>query len=335
MKFVALNEDRNYLENKYHKTTEPFDGYKRRNYHGYEYDPSTGLDDEGIVLGLEKLENDLQGTSRSVLKARLVEYVLQNTRIDVNEHDYFVGFYTWGRVVEKYINKWKTEVLESTGEFDKLMKDFNAAGAVSMWPDFDHVVPDFEALMALGFPGIKKRAQQYRAERELTGTLTEEQKDYFEAIDITYGAIIDIIDRMYTYAKAHPHSKSEKIAQCLLNLKNGAPTNIYEAKQLIYIYFIISDGIECYQVRSLGHGLDSTLYPYYLKDLENGTFTQDEIKELLAYFLMQWSAIGNVMGQPMYLGGTDKNGETKFNQLSRDLIDVYEYLGIFDPKIQI
>ena len=83
------------------------------------------------------------------------------------------------------------------------------------------------------------------------------------------------------------------------------------------------------------NGLDNTLFRFYKKDLENKTFTKDEIKEFLAYFLMQWSAIGNYWGQPFYLGGTDKDGNTKINDLSHDIIDVYSELGIYNPKIQI
>ena len=54
MKYVC-DEDRNYIENKYHKTSEPFDPFKRMQYHGYEYDENTGLDDCGIRVGLEEL----------------------------------------------------------------------------------------------------------------------------------------------------------------------------------------------------------------------------------------------------------------------------------------
>ena len=40
--------DREHIENKYHLTNEPFDGFKRMAYHGYAYDASTGLSDEEI-----------------------------------------------------------------------------------------------------------------------------------------------------------------------------------------------------------------------------------------------------------------------------------------------
>ena len=47
--------DRKFIENKYHKTDEPFNPYARMAYHGYDYDKSTGLENEEIRNGLAKL----------------------------------------------------------------------------------------------------------------------------------------------------------------------------------------------------------------------------------------------------------------------------------------
>ncbi|MBE6612949.1 MAG: hypothetical protein E7632_10700, partial [Ruminococcaceae bacterium] len=337
MNFRNLWNDKTYLENKYHRTDEPFDGYRRRNYHGYEFDPATGPDDGQIVEGLRALSSQLAGLPHPVAKAKMVEYVLDNTRIDVNEHDWFVGIYSWGRLIYVPVcYTWQGEIYtQKIPETLAKMKMLDEAKASVIWADFDHVVPDWESLMELGFPGILARAREYRRRREQEMGLTDAQRAYFDGIEITYAAILRLIDRLHDYALTKTHAKAAKIAECLRHLHDGAPTNIYEAMQLIYLFFIISDGIECYQVRSLGNGLDHTLLPFYQRDLQSGTFSADEIRELLGYFLMQWSAIGNVMGQPLYLGGTDEHGGTKYNALSHDILDVYRALEIFDPKIQL
>ena len=128
---------------------------------------------------------------------------------------------------------------------------------------------------------------------------------------------------MYNIAKKQTFEKAEKIAQCLKNLRDGKPTDFYEALQLIYIYFIISECIDSYQVRSLGNGLDNTLLTFYGNDIASGKYTKDEIENFLSYFLLQWSAIGNYWGQPFYLGGTNLDGGTKYNELSSLILDVY------------
>lgn len=335
--FKTFDADRSTIERKYHNPQEPFEPLHRMQYHGYEYDPSTGLDDEQIRAGLQKLDHEIGHLPHPIVKAKAVAYVLENTRIDVNEHDYFVGFYSWGRLASDItLTKWKKELFtDKLPEIDRMMKDYNASGAITIWPDFDHVVPDWDSLVKLGFTGIRDRARRFRKLHEEKAPLTQAQESYFDGIEIQYSAIIRVIDRLYRYALNQKHEKAKKIAVCLEHLRDGAPTNIYEAMQLIYLYFMFSESIDNYQVRSLGNGLDETLYPFYCNDLKNGTFTRDEIKEYLAYFMMQWSAIGNYWGQPFYLGGTDEHGKSKINDLSYDIIEVYEELGIYNPKIQI
>lgn len=334
--FKTFYEDRDFLENKYHRTDMPFDPHSRRSYHGYDY-PDNGFSDEEINEGLRNLDKEIGDLPHPVAKALAIKYVLENTKIDVNEHDYFAGINTWNRNIDiiTFI-KWKEEVFSGVlSDIDSTMKDLNASGAVTIWPDFDHVVPDWDALMELGFSGIRERARNYRKMHEQNRTLADDEKAFFDGIEIEYSAIIDFVDRLYHFASLESHEKAQIQTECLIQLRDGAPTNIYEAMQFIYIYFMISESIDHYQVRSLGSGLDSTLYPFYLNDLESGRFTHEEIKEFIAYFLMQWSAIGNYWGQPFYLGGTEADGSSKVNELSRDILDVYDKIGIYDPKIQI
>ena len=336
MKYVSP-ADFAFITNKYHDTTKPFDPHKRRAYHGYEYDPCTGLSDEEIRAGLLALSGELDALAHPVAKARAIEYVLKNTRIDVNAHDYFVGIYSWDRLAKEVtFDKWKREVFSDIlPEIDDTMKRLNKSGAVTIWPDFDHVVPDWDSLMTLGFSGIRERARVYRAICASEKRLTEEAAAFFDGIEIEYTAILEFVDRLYRYALTKKHEKAAAQAECLLHLRDGAPTDFYEALQFIFLYFMISESVDFYQVRSLGNGLDQTLYPFYQKDLIGGRYTKEEMRVFLAYFLLQWSAIGNYWGQPFYMGGTAADGGTLINALSYDILEVYRSLGIYNPKIQI
>ena len=332
-----FENDRKTIENKYHIKGEKFNPYIRMAYHGYEYDKTTGKDDGEITDGLKKLYDSIKDLPHPQAKAYAVKYVLENTRIDINEHDWFVGFYSVNRLAGRITSdRWYNEIFACViPETDALMKDMNNSGAVSIWPDFDHVVPDWDSVLLLGFPGLMKRALFYRSRHEANGTLTESAKAFFDGIVTEYQAIIDVIDRLYRYSLTKKHAKAEKISQCLKNIRDGAPNNFYEALQVIYIYFMISECFDGFQVRSLGNGLDNTLYSFYQNDLKSGTYTREEIKELLKYFLIQWSAIGNYWGQPIYLGGTNKDQSSKYNELSYDILDVYDEIGIYNPKIQL
>lgn len=335
--FKTLEQDRNYLENKFHDTSKPFNPFERMNYNGYDYDPATGLSTAEIKEGLKRVAQEQAGLSHEVQKARAIEYVLQNSRIDLSEHDYFAGIYTWAReIVETTMYLWKREVfqkiLPQTGEE---MERFNLTGAVTIWPDFDHVVPDWASLMDLGFPGIRERARRYRAYHAAKAPLTEEQKAYFDGIEIQYTAILDFLQRLADYSATRKGQKAALTAASLQRLHDGPPMTFFDALQLIYWYFMISESVDCYQVRSLGNGLDHTLWPFFERDLATGKATMDELGEYLGYFLMQWSAIGNYWGQPFYLGGTKGDGSSMVNQLTYLILDVYEALGIYNPKIQL
>ena len=332
-----FNHDKKFIENKYHKTDKPFDPYARMAYHGYDYDKRTGLGDEEIKDGLSRLYEKIKSLPHPVAKAYAVKYVLENTKIDINEHDVFVGFWSVNRLANCITqDKWNEEVFNNIlPELKNKMHDMNESGAIAIWPDFDHVVPDWDAILNLGFPGLKKRAEKYKELHRKNNTLTPETEAFFDGIIIEYTAIIDLIDRLYKYALTKTHAKAVKIAECLCHIRDGAPQNIYEAMQIIYIYFMLSECFDSYQVRSLGNGLDNALYSYYQNDLKNGAYTREDIKELLRYFLMQWSAIGNYWGQPFYMGGTNADGSTKYNELSYDILDVYDELGIYNPKIQV
>ncbi|MCR5263381.1 MAG: hypothetical protein K6D94_05870 [Clostridiales bacterium] len=333
---MLTSEDRQHIENKYHFADKPFDPFRRWSYHGYEYDHSTGLSDEEMDGRLAKLAEELKGKPHPVIKASLFACVLDNTRIDVNEHDWFFGIWSWGRPIAKYTSDiWAGEVRKAFPEETRRLYESTAAGADYGWLDFDHTVPDWDSMFSLGFSGLLERARASRGRLEQEGKLTEKRAAFFEGIRIEYEAVIRLLERLACHAESRDFEKAPAIAASLRRLASGVPETAFDVMMMIYFYFMISESVENYQVRSLGFGLDSALYPYYVKDLASGRDTNDGFVEKLQCFLLQWSAIGNYWGQPFYLGGTCIDGSTKVNEVSYIILDAYRDLGIFNPKIQI
>ena len=91
--FKTFNIDREFIERKYHNPNEEFDPYNRMKYHGEGYDEASGLDDEGILNGLKNLSSKTESLPHPVAKSMAVKFVLENERLYINEHDYFVGMY--------------------------------------------------------------------------------------------------------------------------------------------------------------------------------------------------------------------------------------------------
>jgi len=129
------------------------------------FDPATGLDNETIRRDIGLLARELAGEPRPVVKARAFEYVTRNVRIDVNPHDWFVGFGCWDRddrPLTALIYGWSEEADRASPELTELRKLCERTGATAIWKDFDHSVPDWEAVYELGFPGLLDRVRRYR-----------------------------------------------------------------------------------------------------------------------------------------------------------------------------
>lgn len=315
-------ENRAYIEKKYDKRA---------------FDPATGLDNAAIRAGLDKLFAENPHMSHALLKAQGFGYVLDNARVDINEHDWFAGLAEWNEksMDRAFCVRWFDEVKAQCAPGINEMNDLhNRAKTHMVYLDYCHSVPDWDSVLSLGFAGLRRRAAEVRAERESKGPLTPRQRDYFDAIDREYAAIDRFLARLRDLAYARKNDKCRKIGDCLESIRAGAPQTMYEAMQTIWLYFLISEYVDCLQVRSFGN-LDVALEPYCRRDLEAGRLTRESAADLLAAFLMQASAMRYYWGHPFYMGGTAADGSSLISDLSFLILDVYDELGIYDPKIQI
>lgn len=51
--------------------------------------------------------------------------------------------------------------------------------------------------------------------------------------------------------------------------------------------------------------------------------------------MLQYSAVGNYFGQPFYLCGTDFDDKTDISELTLLILEVYDKLNLYNPKIQV
>ena len=280
---------------------------------------------EDIIEGITENDAIYAEFSHPVRKARALEYVLKNTRISCDGRDIFPAINMIDRPLSKtIIKKWREEVFtETIPNVEARRSQLERDGIVTIWPDYDHSVPVWDRLFSLGFVGILEESESIRKSKERN---TEEDV-FFEGIKITYEAVLAFIDRLQAIAT------TQKIKSALASLRHGAPKSFYEALLLSYLYFMISEHIDNLQVRSLS-GFDTCFYPFYKYDIERG-IPEEEIRRDLAYYFLQFTAIGNYWNQPVYLGGENADGTSVINELSYLFLDVYDEMNIYNPKIQI
>ncbi|MBQ7387040.1 MAG: hypothetical protein IJW03_02620, partial [Clostridia bacterium] len=61
-----------------------------------------------------------------------------------------------------------------------------------LYIDYNHSTPCWEDIFSLGLSGILERAKSYRAKHE---PLTDRQRAYFDGIEISFSALIDLFKR--------------------------------------------------------------------------------------------------------------------------------------------
>ena len=315
--------DYDYITNKYAKNGNRFTRVDNI------FAPETGMDGDLIRSEIVRRDEEISHLPHPVRKAKAFEFVLDNTRISCDSHDVFPAINAIDRPVNGMItDEWSGEVFcELIPEVAKKRNQLEDDGIVTIWPDYDHSVPYWDRIFELGFEGLLNESEKIRSERDLT----DDEDAFFEGIKITYTAIINFLARLTDLAKAT--KGSEKTAEALKNITHNPPKTFYEALLVDYIYFMLSEHIEGLQVRSLSN-FDRLFYPFYKKDLENGV-TESELRTDLAYFFLQFTAIGNYWNQPVFLGGCKEDESTEINELSYVFLDVYDKMNIYNPKIQI
>ena len=304
------------------------------------FDPSTGIiEEQDAIDAISKID----GPSHAHIKAKASAFILEQCAIDVNPKCWFganfagrIPKYVKGtnRALEQLKRRWLKELVDGQ-PIQQVMEDMNEpkAGAGAHFADHAHWVPDWDAALYLGFPGLRERARNYR---KGMSQLMQARQDYFDSIEIMLTACIRFVGRLADLAEARI-AEDERMplrVKCLRQLENGAPNDIYEALQFIYLFQLIGQFVDMAQVRSLGD-LDRLLYPYYLKDLYRGAYTREQVKELLKYFFILYDFQNHKYNQPVSVGGTDIFGKPAFTDLTDVILDACHEAGLHNLKIHI
>ena len=300
-------------------------------------DPSTGAGQDAARAELRKLAAKLEPTEPwQVVKAECFAWLCDNLAIDVSPLDWFPAFACWNRHARPMSHVlWERNQRIGQKYYPEIaarINEGNRIGKWCVWKDFDHIVPWWENILPLGFPGMKRRLLD-----------NWQDKPYYRAEKIAAEGIERLLDRLI--AQGERKSKSgveveerkarlEKQIASLKRLKDGAPETAYDVMQFIYLYFVLSEHFEGVQARSLSI-IDRTLWPYYQRDLAAGRTSEAEFREQFRHFLWQWGSIDNYWGQPVTMGGTAADGSTEYNPLSLVILDVMDQCALPTPKFHL
>ncbi len=307
-----------------------FDARNNQLTHQFEqirWDEASGLEPEVLAEEIEALSRT-QNRSRALLKAETFALILDKSRIALDVDDIFQDKLFGSNFMAKQRSEWEREIKQQylPEETEEINYALNVCGAYWANGDYGHTSPNSRLLLEVGFPGLLQRISE-AAQRE---NLTRKQKDFYASCRIVLEAIIRFIQRLADAIR--PINAENSIA--LENIAKGAPQNIYEAMQLIIIYFFLHEYVSGTRVRTLGR-LDVLLTPFYENDLQKGTYTKQEITEMLKFFLNKFWAAKVPFDLPFCLGGLDADGNEVTNDVSYLIVKTYNSLDIHSPKIHI
>lgn len=303
------------------------------------WDQKTGLSPEQLSLELQKIQASVSSLPRPIVCAKAYAYLLDNVQLQINEHTPFsvkmnigvdyTGFAGADIYAKELFQKQRHKILSEKlpEEYDR-MQEGVSAGLATVFVDFWHTVPNWNFLLENGFSGILEKARESKKKLLEEGAKSP-RVDFLDSVIIRFEAILRFLERVHEYSLGFDVSN---FSAALLNLTKKPPQTLYEVMlfSVLYLYF---EEIGCERARTLGP-IDQLYLPFVLRDLENGK-SIDDIKELFRYFFIHFTAAKRFAEQPFTLGGCDKDGKDHTNMLSHLILDVYDELNIYDPKIHI
>jgi len=301
VKFLSFAENREKIEGQYQRVFE-----------SYDKDYSEAL--------FWKLKDIYDNEKHEILgKGKALKYFLERVELFVNPSDIFADL----SVNENTPLRIRKEVYASFHKKRGEAKLLTNRGAIFANGDYGHTSPDWKRVLTLGITGIIKDAGEYLKKEDIT----EEQRAFYTSVKYAYEGMLSFTERLCEKVSNEPSLNCSFAKKNLLSLTKGAPTNIAEAMQLFFIYYVVQQKHDGAVLRSLGE-IDTLLYPYYVKNTETGEFSEEELRELIKYFLFKWYTMKQEANIPLDLSDSP-------NELTYMILEEYVKLDIHDPKLHI
>lgn len=308
--------------------------YLRRKFRQDVTDKSTGLDQSEIHALLANIvaADEKEGLPWRITKAKCFAAQVRRMAIDVSPLDWFPAISVWNRldmpirrIIWSHAEKVNRERIPAG--LREMWANGNQTGEWACWQDFDHSVPDWEEITAIGFSGMRERLAKFAAGGD----------PFYDFLTITADALEDGVRRFISQGRKRLEAEKDskrlkKETEALENLLKGPPQTAYEMLLFIWIYFFFSEHLDGFQCRSLS-AIDVLLTPYLRADLEAGRTDEAEFREQFTHFLWQWGSVCNYWNQPVCVGGTAPGGESAYNEISMLILDIADDYGQTTPKI--
>ena len=218
-----------------------------------------------------------------------------------------------------------------------------------------HLAVNYERILAEGLKGYEERTKKLKAALDFTKP---------ESIDknVFYKAVLIVIDAVHTFANRYSKLAQDmaltetdakrkeellEISRICTKVPYEPASSFREAVQAVWFIQLIL------QIESNGHSLsygrfDQYMYPYYKKDMENGSLSEESALELLTCLWIKTLTVNKVRsqahtlssaGSPMYqnvtIGGQTTDKKDAVNELSFTVLKSVAQTRLTQPNLTV
>lgn len=218
-----------------------------------------------------------------------------------------------------------------------------------------HLAVNYERILKDGLRGYEKRAKEYKATLDLTNPDNVDKYCFYNAVLIVLEAVRNFANRYSVLAKdlAEKEINQERkielleISRICSKVPYEPAETFQEAVQSVWFIQLIL------QIESNGHSLsygrfDQYMYPYYDRDIKNGTIKESEALELLTCLWIKTLTINKVRsqahtlssaGSPMYqnvtIAGQTTDKKDAVNDLSFLVLKSVAQTRLTQPNLTV
>lgn len=218
-----------------------------------------------------------------------------------------------------------------------------------------HLAVNYERILKDGLRGYEKRVKEYKAALDLTNPDNIDKYCFYNAVLIVLKAVRNFANRYSVLAKdlAEKELNQERkielleISRICSKVPYEPAETFKEAVQSVWFIQLIL------QIESNGHSLsygrfDQYMYPYYERDIKNGTIKESEALELLTCLWIKTLTINKVRsqahtlssaGSPMYqnvtIAGQTTDKKDAVNDLSFLVLKSVAQTRLTQPNLTV
>ncbi len=215
-------------------------------------------------------------------------------------------------------------------------------GSIGNYTDFLHNTTDHDKLLSVGFRGVYEECER------LNETETDPEKKQYRTYIMRICRAVELMGlRLREHAQELlPTAADEDVRYNLeriihsVNTPWEPPVTFFDAMNAILCTTWWISGLDGYEMNAYGQ-IDRLLYPFYQRDVENGTLTQEEAYFLLQCFLHKTDLHCHFNeerktydnGVSAMIGGCDPDGNPVYNAVTDMVIDAYTENRLINPKL--